>query len=105
MARKLKANRWKQKHDLLLRKMLKRNFTVDEIAEELGRTRAAVLTRKYTLGIKKRAHNPNIGRPSTKATTTDNQPAVEAQTVTNQSLNQIFKAAKANGMTVNITIK
>lgn len=43
--------RWTQAHDLKLKKMIRDGKNSEEIATELGRTRAAVMGRKTSLGI------------------------------------------------------
>lgn len=78
MATKLRKNRWKQKEDATLKRCIKKGLSVDATASMLGRTPQAVVTRKYTLGVKGRFANPRTS--TSQETPTPYQKAAEFQT-------------------------
>lgn len=122
--------RWTSSDDLTLRKMSKEN-TVAEIAEVLGRTRASVSGRKYTLGLKGRLRrSTKIGAsivphsvgtkvrstaPSTPETTkkkskASKQPKGKSRggnlsvSIKGSDLKALIAAANAEGMKISIKV-
>ena len=117
MSKKLRTNRWKIKHDATLRRMLKQGNTTAEVAVVLGRTTAAVRTRKYTLGIK----TGNPGRPAGRLNKVTASPATPPKPKTIEStkptkaspgiqmewkdFKKAYKASKKAGVPFQLTIQ
>lgn len=126
----LEANnqRWKKSDDATLRRMSK-DHTVAEIAEILGRTRASVSGRKYTLGLKGRLkRSTKIGasivphsvgtkvRRGTPVMAVTSQAPINAENsqeatrghlslnIKGSDLKSLIAAANAEGMTISIQV-
>ena len=114
MSKKTSRVKWSRQEVATLRRMTKTGNTAKEIGAELGRSPLAVATRKHMLGLKRKKNtykNPTRKR-RTVATNTSTTPNLQTPTgstlikggaFTQNKLNVLFKAAKANNIPVTIT--
>jgi hypothetical protein len=117
--------RWSKSEDSKLKSLIRSGLNSEEVALEMGRTRASVMVRKSYLGIKDKmtpargssmpytsfARNRNtdsqasINFPEAETPATVPAPTtVEKTKSLGKSLDEVISRAKAMGLKVNITI-
>jgi hypothetical protein len=114
--------RWKKSEDAKLKSMIREGRNSEEIALELGRTRASVMGRKSYLGIKDKmtpargssmpytSFSKNRTNDSTQATLefpeveTKTKPEKTTAKSLGSSLDEVISRAQSMGLKVNITI-
>jgi hypothetical protein len=110
--------RWSQSEDSKLKRMVREGFNSEQIALEMGRTRASISVRKSTIGIKERitpargssmpytaSEKHSHGTFVTNAVEVKEKLTKPAtRTSLGESLDDFIGKAKAMGLKVNITL-
>lgn len=116
--------RWKKSEDAKLKSLIREGRNSEEIALEMGRTRASIMGRKSYLGIREKmtpargSSMPYTASSRNRGSVTTNQstlefPETETKVVEKipsgkkslgNSLDEVITQAKAMGLKVNITI-